>query len=156
MANYRFVTTWQIKAPAERVWEAIKASSEWPRWWQGVLSVSEVRPGDEKGIGAVQHYVWKSKLPYKLAFDMEVTRSEPPRVLEGRASGELEGTGLWELEEAGGVTSVRYTWAVRTTQAWMNLLAPIARPLFAWNHDFVMANGATGLAQLLGAELLAK
>jgi hypothetical protein len=36
----------------------------------------------------------------------------------------------------------------------MNLLAPIARPIFAWNHDYVMRNGAQGLARLLDARLL--
>jgi hypothetical protein len=36
----------------------------------------------------------------------------------------------------------------------MNLLAPVARPIFAWNHDYVMRNGGEGLARLLGAPLL--
>lgn len=33
----------------------------------------------------------------------------------------------------------------------MNLLAPLARPLFAWNHDVVMAWGLAGLLRLLAA-----
>jgi hypothetical protein len=36
----------------------------------------------------------------------------------------------------------------------MNVLAPVARPLFAWNHDHVMRSGGEGLARLLGARLL--
>jgi hypothetical protein len=43
---------------------------------------------------------------------------------------------------------------VKTTEWWMNLLAPIARPLFAWNHDVVMRQGGEGLARLLGTRLL--
>ena len=42
-----------------------------------------------------------------------------------------------------------------TTKPWMNLLAPIARPVFEWNHDWVMRNGGEGLASLLGCRLLA-
>jgi hypothetical protein len=38
----------------------------------------------------------------------------------------------------------------------MNRLAPVARPLFAWNHDIVMRQGAEGLSQLLNAPLLAR
>ena len=38
---------------------------------------------------------------------------------------------------------------VRTTKRWMNLAAPIARPLFKWNHDIVMQQGGKGLACLL-------
>jgi hypothetical protein len=37
----------------------------------------------------------------------------------------------------------------------MNLLSPIARPVFEWNHDWVMRNGGEGLAALLGCRLLA-
>ena len=36
----------------------------------------------------------------------------------------------------------------------MNLLAPLARPVFEWNHDWVMARGGEGIAQLLGCRLL--
>jgi hypothetical protein len=36
----------------------------------------------------------------------------------------------------------------------MNGLAPIARPLFAWNHDVAMRRGAMGLSRLLNAPLL--
>jgi hypothetical protein len=36
----------------------------------------------------------------------------------------------------------------------MNRMAPIARPAFVWNHDYVMRQGAHGLAKRLGAELL--
>jgi hypothetical protein len=31
----------------------------------------------------------------------------------------------------------------------MNLLAPIARPAFAWNHDQVMRSGLVGLQRRL-------
>ena len=47
---------------------------------------------------------------------------------------------------------VRYDWNVVTTKPWMNLLAPVARPLFKWNHDAVMNWGAEGLARRLGVE----
>ena len=36
----------------------------------------------------------------------------------------------------------------------MNLFSPIAKPVFAWNHDYVMRQGAQGLADKLGAELI--
>ena len=49
---------------------------------------------------------------------------------------------------------VRYEWRVRTKRGWMNLLAPIARPFFKWNHDYVMQRGGEALADLLDARLL--
>jgi uncharacterized protein YndB with AHSA1/START domain len=156
VADYRFVTVWQLRAPLGDVWQAIVASEKWPSWWKGVVRVEELDGGDEAGVGSRRRYVWRSKLPYTLAFDMETTVVEPMSRLEGRASGELEGTGDWEFSEADGVTTARYTWQVRTTQRWMNLLAPLLRPAFAWNHDYVMKSGAEGLARLLSAELIAK
>ena len=44
-------------------------------------------------------------------------------------------------------------WNVETTKRWMNLLAPIARPLFEWNHNVVMNWGAEGLEKRLGASV---
>jgi len=154
MADYAFVTTWRIEAPIERVWDAIYQADRWPSWWKGVESVVEVTPGDKDGVGSVRRYVWKSKLPYRLVFHMQATKAEKPVAIEGKATGELEGTGRWELSQEGAITTARYFWNVRTTQAWMNLLAPIARPVFAWNHDVVMRQGGEGLARLLGARLV--
>jgi hypothetical protein len=37
----------------------------------------------------------------------------------------------------------------------MNRLAPLARRAFEWNHDYVMRAGAQGIAERLGAELVA-
>jgi uncharacterized protein YndB with AHSA1/START domain len=156
VAGYRFVTEWRLRAPLADVWDAIVASEKWPSWWRGVLEVEELQAGDETGVGSRRRYVWRSKLPYTLAFDMETTLVEPMSRLEGRAGGELEGTGVWEFTEAGNVTTLCYTWSVKTTRPWMNLLAPLLRPAFAWNHDYVMKAGAEGLARLLNAELIAK
>jgi len=154
MKAYDFVTIWRVKAPVETVWNEIYHSSEWPTWWKGVESVVEVRKGDERGVGSVHRYTWKSKLPYRLSFDMQTTRVEPPLLLEGKAIGELEGRGLWRLSTDGSETIVRYDWNVATTKQWMNLLSPIARPLFEWNHNVVMSWGAQGLGKRLGVAVI--
>lgn len=154
MADYTFITTWQIDAPIEAVWEAIYHSERWPTWWKGVERVVDLEQGDENGLGHLRRYTWKSQLPYRLVFDMRTTRIERPVALEGAASGELEGTGRWQLSQEGPITTVRYEWKVRTTKPWMNVLAPIARPFFEWNHNVVMRQGGEGLARLLGAHLL--
>jgi hypothetical protein len=80
---------------------------------------------------------------------------ERPALMEGNAFGELSGHGRWRLLEDAGVTAVIYEWNVSTTKRWMNLLAPVARPVFEYNHDVVMCWGGEGLARQLGAKLLA-
>jgi uncharacterized protein YndB with AHSA1/START domain len=155
MASYAFLTTWLLDCPRERVWEAIYAQERWPEWWRGVDRADEIHPGDDGRLGAVSRMVWRSFLPYRVEFQITTTRVERPHLIEARAVGELEGAGRWRLFEHDGVTAVLYEWNVATTRAWMNLLAPIGRPIFAWNHDWVMARGGEGIARRLGCRLLA-
>jgi hypothetical protein len=155
VAEYRFLTTWCIDAPIEDVFAAIDEAGRWPEWWKGVRRAELLEPGDADGLGRLWGFTWRSRLPYDLAFDSRVTAREPPYLLEGQADGELIGVGRWRLY-AGHGTAVVYEWNVRTARPWMNRIAPVARPAFAWNHDAVMRQGAEGLAQLLGARLLAR
>jgi uncharacterized protein YndB with AHSA1/START domain len=155
VGEYRFLTTWLLEADREPVWDAIYDSERWPEWWRGVLSTVRLEEGEPDGVGQLGRYVWKSKLPYELEFEMRTTQVERPHLLAGDASGQLAGTGTWRLYEENGTTAVVYEWNVGTTKRWMNLLTPIARPVFAWNHDYVMRNGGEGIARLLGCRLLA-
>lgn len=141
-----------MDAPLEQVWEAIKHSESWPEWWKGVIRVVELRAGDADGLGGIRRSTWKSALPYKLEFDSEIVRIEHLKLIEARAFGELEGQGLWTFEaEAVDKTRVQYDWRVETTKPWMNLLAPLAKPFFRWNHDIVMGWGEDGLKRRLSA-----
>lgn len=151
MANYCFVTNWTFEAPLEEVWEEIHRPGSWPEWWKSVVSTDELAPGDNAGMGAVWRYTWRGRLPYTLTFEMRTTLVEKFARLEGKASGELAGRGVWQFTRAGAQTRVRYDWEVEATKWWMRLLSPIARPLFEWNHDFVMRDGYQGLAQRLAA-----
>ena len=152
MAEYSFRTAWLVRAPREEVFALIWDSETWPQWWRGVESVEKLEEGDAEGVGSLGRYRWRSRLPYTLEFLMRTTRAERPYLMEGHASGELEGTGLWRLFEHEGLTAVVYDWRVRTTRPWMNLLATLARPLLAWNHAVVMAWGEEGLEQRLARD----
>ena len=155
MSRYAFLTTWLVEAPRERAWEVLMEATEWPAWWRGVERVEELAPGDSERVGSRFLVVWRSRVPYPLAFEFTVDRVDAPRLMEGGAEGDLSGRGRWRLLEEGGVTAVLYEWDVTTSKRWMNLLAPLARPLFEHNHDVVMRWGGEGLARRLGARLLA-
>jgi hypothetical protein len=144
-----------VEAPRERAWEVIDDALSWPEWWRGVVRVDELDPGGPDRVGSRYEIEWRSRLPYPLAFEFTTERVERPRVMEGRAEGELAGLGRWRLFEDAGVTAVVYEWNVRTTKPWMNMLGPVARPVFAWNHDVVMRWGGEGLARRVGGRLLA-
>lgn len=153
MSYYEFVTVWNLEAPIERVWEEIKRSESWPEWWRGVVSVVEIEPGDEDGVGAIHRSMWKSALPYRLEFDSEIIRIERLRLIEARAFGELDGKGLWQFETVGdSKTRVQYDWHVNATKPWMRHLSPLAGPLFRWNHDVIMGWGEKGLKKRLSVQ----
>ncbi|WP_421657762.1 SRPBCC family protein [Leptothermofonsia sp. ETS-13] len=154
MANYQFLTIWELDAPIETVWDALTHSERWPGWWKSVKQVVELEAGSSDGLGNVRRFTWKMPLSYTLTFETCVTRIEPPNLMEARAIGEVEGVGLWELSTTSQGTEVRYTWNVKTTKAWMNVLALFIKPLMEWNHNAVMQEGGKGLAQLLGVRLL--
>lgn len=156
MSDYEFTTVWRFDAPIEKVWEALKNSESWSEWWKGVLNVEKIKDGDANGIGAIHRSTWKSALPYELVFDSETVRVEEPNLIEVRAFGELDGQGIWTLKaEDANTTRVQYDWRVKTTKAWMNFFAPIAKPFFKWNHDTIMNWGGKGLAKKLNCNLLA-
>lgn len=154
MPKYHFFSTWVISAPQQAVWDAIVDSANWPRWWRGVLKVSEIEPGDSNGIGNVRRYAWRSVLPYTLEFDMRALKVQPIVELGGAASGEVQGTGWWKLDSRHGNTLITYDWQVRTTGKWVNAIAPFFGGVVRWNHDVIMNWGAQGLAGLLNAKLL--
>lgn len=156
MADYRFLTTWLVDAPIGPVWDAIYAIDRWPEWWRGVERVDELFHGEGDGEGTIYRHVWRSKIPYAVTFTVTVTHVVKPHLIEASAEGGLAGTGTFRLFEAPNGTAVTYDWAVRTTKGWMNAVAPLARPVFAWNHHAVMKNGGVGLARLLDTTLIAQ
>src|SRR5260370_29783827 len=124
MAEYHFVSTWQIQAPIEQVWEEISRTERWPEWWKYVVAVDELEPGAADGAGKRLRLLFRTRLPYTLGFDVRLTSVQPPSRLEAEATGELAGTGRWTLTPADGGTLVRHTLDIRPTRPRLNLLAP--------------------------------
>jgi uncharacterized protein YndB with AHSA1/START domain len=137
------------------VWSVLRDNDHWQDWFPALRAVRVVEPGDEDGVGAVLEATVRGRLPYALVFRVRITEVEAPRLLVLTSVGDLEGTGRGTLAEEAGVTTVRFEWRVTTTKAWMNALAPAARPAFGWNHHRVMTGAAPRLADRLGVRLLA-
>ncbi len=153
--RYRFLTSWLLRTSRARAWEVLEDPLAWPEWWRGVERVSELDGGDAERVGSVYRIAWRSRIPYELEFDFKVRKVDPPCCMEGDAAGDLAGTGRWLLFERDDVTAVLYEWHVETSKRWMQALAPVARPVFDYNHNVVMRWGGEGLARRLGVELIA-
>jgi uncharacterized protein YndB with AHSA1/START domain len=150
--HFALSSRWHIAAPRARVWNALLAPHEWPRWWPYVAQVREIATGNADGINAQHHFTWRSRLPYGVRITMTVDELRHEETLAAQASGDLDGDGRWTLRDsAAGGTALDYEWNVRVERAWMRAFAPLLRPVFAWNHDVVMAAGERGLQRWLNA-----
>jgi hypothetical protein len=147
--KFHLVTEWDFDAPVEVLWRILAAPETWPGFWPSVRRVDLIEPGDPDGIGSLRRMTWSTALPYDLVFDMRTTRIEPFSLIEGRASGELDGIGRWTLSPRGPGCHVRYDWIVAVTKPWMVRLAFLLRPAFAWNHGIIMERGRRGLLRQL-------
>lgn len=152
--QYFFFTNWQLKSHVEEVWNAVYNSLEWPEWWNGVKSVTEIRSNDPTGVNGIRRYTWKSIMPYSLTFDLQLTEIELYKRLKGNATGDLVGTGEWFFIENDGITDIRYQWNIYTSINWMNRMAFLLKPFFTYSHNVVMHWGGVGLAKKLNTRLL--
>ncbi|GGI07079.1 polyketide cyclase [Egicoccus halophilus] len=153
MAWYDLQTAFTLDAPSERVFAVLVEPYDFLAGWDRVSDVEQLVAGDVDGVGAVHRGTVRAALPYTLTWQMTTVRAEWPCLLEWEARGDLEGHGLWRMWDDGEQTAIRFRWQVRTTPAWMNLLAPIGRPVLRWSHDRAMSAGACALADYLGASV---
>lgn len=81
--------------------------------------------------------------------------AEEPVMSRFEAAGDLEGVGQFTLDETErGSTAITFHWLVETPKTWMNVLAPLARPLFVWNHHRLMTDFARDLAGAVSTSLV--
>jgi uncharacterized protein YndB with AHSA1/START domain len=153
VARYHFVTDVEVAAAPDPVWDVLVDVPGSAAWWRQVRRAEVLTPGREDGVGRRYRLDFRTALPYTIGFEAETTRISRPTVWETRIVGELEGIGRYELTPVAGGTRLRHLWLVGTTKPWMNALAPLARPAFAWNHGVLMRAFATGLAGRLGVRL---
>lgn len=144
--TFRIVTEWRIAAPAAQVAAVLADAPSFPRWWGKVyLSAELLAPGGRDRIGrrvAVHSRGW---LPYTIRWVGELVAADLPWSWEIRASGDLNGRGVWRLSEEGAATRVVYDWTVTADRPLFRLLSPVLAPLMAWNHRWAMAQGAAAL-----------
>jgi uncharacterized protein YndB with AHSA1/START domain len=149
-ARYELLTSFELAAPREAVYLAILEVAAWPSWWRGCLAVAELAKGDERGLGSRHRVTWRSRLPYELTIEAEVTEIVRGERIVVASGGDLDGLGTWTFTDTDTGTRVQYLWQVATRKRWMRLLAPLLNPLFRLNHDWLMDEGAQGLARHLG------
>ena len=154
MAHYQFESEWTLTASIERVFELASHPESFSAWWPHVTSSVLVEEGDEYGVGRRAACTLRSPLGYSMGFVTTMVDVDHPRRIHMLVRGDLIGTGTFLLDGDHRRTGIRLIWKLSTTKRWMNLVAPVARPLFGWAHNHLTRAGASAMARRLDATLL--
>ena len=147
--TYSFVTSWTFDAGNQRVWDVVSNICRYPQIWSDFKKV-RVRVGDGRSVGSIIDAETRGRLPYSLNYTLEVVEATEPTHILLKSSGDLVGTGRWELTPVdAGHTAVKYHWDVATTNPVLNFLAPLFKSALARNHDEVMARGYSAFVKEL-------
>lgn len=153
--RFVLISRWQLDCRIEDAWQRICAIRQWPQWWPNVRAIrAQGEDGATPKVGDIADVDWATRLGYGIRLHVTTTGVLPPFELEGSATGDLVGKGLWALESQPDRVSVTYRWDVHLNRPWMRWCAPLLRPLFAWNHFDIMRAGARGMARSLGCQLM--
>lgn len=153
--RFVFVDEWRLAAAPGDVWAVVRDAVGWPQWWPSVRRTTRLALGAPE-----RHEAWefrfRTRLPYDMAFVADLRVTDAELRVDAQATGRVEGRGVFRVEPVDGGALVRFDWEVRPQPTWMRVVAPLARPVFSWNHRSLMAEGAFGLARRLDTGLLAR
>lgn len=152
--RYHFETEMLFTSSPSSVERALGEVTAWPTWWKWARRVDHINDVPSGTVGARYRNQVATPMKYGFSYETEVVDVSTGRIRLD-STGELEGAGLflYEPTDDGGV-HLRFSWLVQTPKWWMNLVGPIGRPFFTWNHDHLMTEFARGLATTSGGELL--
>jgi uncharacterized protein YndB with AHSA1/START domain len=136
-AAYRFLDHWVVPHPIERVYSAVGAPLDSPRWWSDVFLDATGDPGPP-APGKKVSVVARGFLPYKLRFTLETIEVEEPTRIKSVLHGDFEGSGEWHLREEDGSTVAELDWRPSVNKPLVSTLTPVLRPLFRSNHNWTM------------------
>lgn len=148
LASYDFISTWQVSAPVARCWTFLTSPDQtWVEWWPSLRKIEVQRKS--RIVGSVAECVWRSPVGHRLRFVLTVTDVLPVERLVLASCGDLTGTAIIDFTPAGPGCEITVRWTITTTRRWMNVTAPLLRPVFGWAHHAVMRRGERGLNAVL-------
>lgn len=148
---YRFLDTWVVQEPIERVYDAIGDARSYERWWTDFVIRSTGDPGEPRP-GKRSELLVKAYLPYKVNFELEVVEAERPSRILSRLSKDFDGSGEWTLRETAEGTEATLDWRPSVNHALIKYLTPLLRPLFRSNHNWAMRRGERQLREHLRSQ----
>jgi uncharacterized protein YndB with AHSA1/START domain len=147
VVRYRFVDEWLVPAAPEWVYGLLSCPREYPDWWgdaflEGEGDVGPAAPGKRA------HLVTRGRLPYRLLWELVCLEATAPTKLVSRIDGDFVGRGTWTITPTDTGARAVLEWDVEVRKGIVRHLAPLLRPVFAWNHRWAMQRGLERIVAL--------
>ena len=144
--NYHFIDRWRVQGNVKEVADILEDPLSLPRWWPSVyFDVEELERGGEHGIGRLIRLRAAGWLPYTLRIDFRTVESRYPHGFSMKATGDLEGIGVWTFEQDGDYVNITYDWTINANKAIIRRLSFLLKPIFRSNHKWTMRRGEESL-----------
>ena len=144
--DYHFVDKWRVEGDIREVADILEDALSLSVWWPSVyFEVKELEKGGEGGVGKLISLRAGGWLPYTLRINFRTTESRYPNGFSMDASGDLEGKGIWILEQEGPFVNVTYDWIIRANKPIIDKLSFLLKPIFRSNHNWTMKRGEESL-----------
>ena len=147
--RYVFRSRWELASPPSDVFDALYDLANYPGWWPQVRAVHRFDEDHHK-------MVVRSFLPYEIDYTLiRETSDRAQGLLRGRVEGDIVGTIEWRINPSPSGCVAYFFEDVETTLEVLNLLAPVARWMFEFNHQLMMRDGHLGLSAYVSGRTLA-
>ena len=137
--HYSFFTHWRMEGDIAEIYTLISNPLDYPNWWKNVcFQVEELEPGDKRKLGQVIRFQLKAALPYVLKWQAKSTELNKPYGFTSEVTGDLVGLGVWSFKQDGSWVDITFNWEVAVEKPFLRFFSFFLRPVFNWNHNWVM------------------
>ena len=155
---FRFKNEWHLQAPIPVVWDKLSDIESWPQWWTAFRKSMVRITGTARQPTLLVNCEVQGVIPLTIRFCLELTNFHAPHLIKFKSSGDLVGSGEFQLGPVDGATRVTVRWDVRGKGFALSMLSafPLTRILLRWNHELIMKSGHRALRAAVEGEATAR
>jgi hypothetical protein len=151
MDSYQLGYRWVVEGPIATVFRYVSDARTFHEWFRVFEKVESDDPVGALKVGSHARCLVKALLPYRLDWDITVSRYEPPHLVEtdcqvtlgGRFP--MRGYVRYRFEQNGRLVSVVNEQELSSERPLPRLLHPLAQAIFSLNHDWAMSRARAPL-----------
>jgi uncharacterized protein YndB with AHSA1/START domain len=133
---------YRMAADVRRVWAALTAVDEYPRWWPWLREFE----ASSLAVGEDWRCAVRPPLPYVVRFTVSLVGVVEAERIDARVDGDIAGDATVLLSPVAGGSEVRLSSRLTAAGRGLAVLAVLARPVVARAHDWIIDTGARQFA----------